>query len=310
MQVPLGTPVLRQLTPFHGFEPSHQRYVPLSRFHGSQRLNLMRPTRMPASSRRYNHGDPVNLIDWRAYARNEQLVVREQNDEASCRLMLLIDEQPTLDWPDAVIEQRFGHSLCTKRELTWRLALHLSYQSLKWGDAVRLYCLRDGQALSLTLRSQVDAAIFFEKMLAQKFIAPLDLFNERKTLDVVRAERCDLLFWFSDGFAGLPDWLLQKKGALGCWVQVLSTLEVDPSWLKGDDSYFDESQAVREYMGAALLQENYLQKAIGRWQEEMSGQWLKHHRNHILVTDDTPIQSYLMSLEKPGGLSGRGRGPS
>lgn len=307
MQGSKGAPVLRQLMPYHGFEPSHQRYVPLSRFHGSQRLNLMRPTRMPANSRRYNHGDPVHLIDWRAFARSEQLVIREQNDEASCRIALLIDDQASLDWPDAPIKDKLGQNLCTKRELIWRVALHLSYQSLKWGDTVRLYRLHEEKAYSINLRSQVDAAMLFETLAQQDFKVPKEMHMESKSIEALRSERSDLLYWLSDGFEGIPPWLLQKKGPYACWIQVLSSLEIDPSWLSPGDSYFDESHTLREFMGAALVQDRYLQKAVQRWQDEISLQWLGHHKHHVLVTDETPIQGYMLQLEKPWGSVGRGR---
>jgi hypothetical protein len=308
MQAPQGTPLLAQLSPYHGFERAHQRYVPLSRFHGSQRLNLMRPTRLPASSRRYTHGDPVNLIDWRAYARNEQLVIREQNDEASCRILLVLEESPTLDWPDQALSQSVGRSFCTKRELMWRLSLHIAYQSCKWGDTVRIALVEGNAVRMLAFRSQVDAAIFFDKLQSRRFSLPADAPLEKKTLSALQEERSDLLYWLSDGFQGLPSWLLQKRGPFACWIHILSGMEIDPSWMEAQHCYFDESLTAREYMGSALLQDGCLHHAVMRWQEEISHQWLHHHRHYILASDETPIRAYLMSLEQPWGLGGFQRG--
>ncbi|MCX6130250.1 MAG: hypothetical protein NTX25_14455, partial [Proteobacteria bacterium] len=66
MPLKSSVPHLGQLTPYHVSDPSGQNSVRTLRFQGSQRLNLMRPTRLPANSRRYSRGDPVHLIDWRA----------------------------------------------------------------------------------------------------------------------------------------------------------------------------------------------------------------------------------------------------
>ncbi len=308
MQETSGTPLLGQLTPYHGFEPSHQRYVPLSRFHGSQRLNLMRATRLPANSRRYTAGDPIHLIDWRAFARNEQLIVREQNDEASCRVMLLVEDSPTLSWPDKPLLEKLARPVCTKRELVLRITFHLAYQCLRWGDRVKVYRLRENRAESLNLRSQTDAAILFDKVLKSDFSEKSWETHETRSLEYIREERCDLMFWVSDGFSGIPDWLLQKKGPYACWLQVLSSLEIDPSWLKPEDCYFDESGTSREYTGSALLQQQNLLRALERWQEEAQRSWLRSHRHHLLVHDETPIRSFLSSLEQPWGLLNFGRG--
>lgn len=297
-----GLPVLRQLTPYHGFEPSHQRSVPLSRFHGSQRLNLMRATRLPASSRRYTTGDPIHLIDWRAYARNEQLLVREQNDEASCRILLVLEDSQTMGWPHAELCEKLNRPLCSKRELAMRIAFHLAYQSFRWGDRVKVYRIVNGKAQGLNLRSQTDTAIHFNTVLKKSFVETSWDAAETRPIEQLAEERCDLLFWISDGFGGLPSWILKKKGPFACWLQTLSSLEVDPSWIQPNDCYFDESRGSREYLGSALLQQQNLQKSLHRWIEKAKAEWLRSHRYHLLVHDEMPITSYLMPLEQPWGL--------
>ena len=272
---PIGTPLLKQLTPYHPIEPSHQKYVSVARFHGTQKLNLMRPTRMPASSRRYTHGDPVHLIDWRAYARNEQLVIREQNDEASCKVNIFVEIAESMAWPKADDQAAVGKDLCTKQELAWRMALNLAYQFNRWGDQVKVFAVKGQEVSSIRLKSQVEAAIVFEKLSQRAFnIEPKDLLGTRSSQSF-REESCELVYWISDGFRGIPDWINPRS--LVCWLQALSSLEVDTQWLDPDACYFDTQKQAQEFMGSALLQNNNLHDAVATWLLRTGEEWNKKY---------------------------------
>ncbi|MBC7661431.1 MAG: DUF58 domain-containing protein [Chitinophagaceae bacterium] len=300
---PIGTPLLKQLTPYHPIEPSHQKYVSVARFHGTQKLNLMRPTRLPANSRRYTHGDPVHLIDWRAYARNEQLVIREQNDEASCKVLLFIDLNESMDWPSS--DEAKERGICSKQELSWRMTLNLAYQFFKWGDQVKVYAVKGGQAHSIRMRSQVDAAIVFEKLQGKDFTLDQADVLQARPLKSFREESGDLVYWISDGFQGVPDWLNPRS--LVCWLQVLSSLEIDTKWLDPDSCYFEVQKQGQEFMGSALLQSENLHHAIQGWLHKITEEWLAKYTHHLVFTDMTPIHQYIFALEQPWLRGIRGR---
>ncbi len=301
-----GTPLLKQLTPYHAIEPSHQKYVSVARFHGTQKLNLMRPTRMPAGSRRYTHGDPVQLIDWRAYARNEQLVLREQNDEASCKVHVLVELAESMAWPLPDDEAARKADARTKMELAWRIALNLAYQFYRWGDQVKVFVVKDGQAAPFPLRSQVDSAIAFEKLLSRQFVVdPKDL-APRRPVRTFQEESADLVYWISDGFRGVPDWIPRKS--LACWVQVLSSLEVDTKWLDPEACYFEKHKGSEEFMGSSLLAGDALHRAIGEWLKTAAEEWRKAYTHHTIFTDQTPLHQYMFALEQPWLQAHRGRG--
>lgn len=302
-QGPIGTPILGQLTPFHPLEPSHQKYVSVARFHGTQKLNLMRPTRLPANSRRYTPGDPVNLIDWRAYARNEQLVLREQNDEASCKVHIFLDIRESMAWPPQDVQKE--KNVCSKVETVWRVALNLAYQFFRWGDQVKLWVVRDKQAFSLRMRSQSDVAITFEKISANQFVLDDKDFVQSRQLRTFREESGDLIYWLSDGFRGIPDWLNSR--GLVCWLQILSSLEIDTEWLDPNTCYFDKMQRGQEFMGSSLLQNNNLQAAIKDWLQHAAEEWLRTFTHHLILTDQTAIQQYIFALEQPWLRGMRGR---
>ncbi|RZA26298.1 MAG: DUF58 domain-containing protein [Proteobacteria bacterium] len=300
---PIGTPILQQLTPFHPLEPSHQKYVSVARFHGTQKLNLMRPTRLPANSRRYTAGDPVHLIDWRAYARNEQLVLREQNDEASCKVHIFIDIKESMQWPDASVQS--DRPMASKQEIAWRVALNLSYQFFRWGDQVKVWVVQGTKAHTLRMRSQSDAAIQFEKLSGKGFqINDKDLV-QRRDLKTFRDESSDLLYWISDGFQGVPDWINSR--GLVCWLQILSSLEIDTNWLDPITCYFDEGRVGQEFMGASLIQNNNLHAAVHEWMQRTADEWLKIYTHHLVLTDQTPIQQFIFALEQPWLRGMRGR---
>lgn len=300
---PIGTPLLKQLTPYHPIEPSHQKYVSVARFHGTQKLNLMRPTRLPANSRRYTHGDPVQLIDWRAFARNEQLVVREQNDEASCKVLIFIDLSDSMQWPDS--EEQNARNVCAKGELAWRMTLNLAYQFFRWGDQVKVFAVRDGKAHAVRMRSQVDAAIVYEKFAQRSFQTDPGDFLQSRPLKSFREESGDLVYWISDGFQGVPDWINQRS--LTCWLQVLSSLELDSRWLDPDSCYFEPRKQGQEFMGAALLQNDNLHHAIHEWLHRVTEEWLKTFTHHLVFTDMTPLHQYIFALEQPWLRGIRGR---
>jgi len=293
-----SVPHLGQLTPYHVFDPSGSQPVRTMRFHGSQRLNLMRPTRMPASSRRYTLGDPVHLIDWRAFARTEQLVIREHFDEASCRVRIIIEDSPTMDWPDARLLKAIGRQVCSKRELNWRLGLHLCYQYLKAGDHVKLYRMQPNALHQVSLRSSTELAIHFEQLQKDAFQNFDKVPLESRSISAMQAERSDVLIWISDGLSGIPQWLLDKKGPMTSWIHALSSLEANVSWMRTDDSYFEEAPVHREYLGDILLEKQHLQKGIAQWMESMQAQWLHAHRHYLQVHDASSIQRYLFHLEQ------------
>ena len=47
-----------------------------------------------AQHRSYDRGDDVRLIDWKAFARTERLVIREAEVEADHRFWLIVDASP------------------------------------------------------------------------------------------------------------------------------------------------------------------------------------------------------------------------
>ncbi|MEM7605381.1 MAG: DUF58 domain-containing protein [Myxococcota bacterium] len=83
-----------------------------------------------ADHRAYVPGDDLRRIDWNAYARLEELVLRLHVAEDELRLYVLIDASASMAFGDP-----------TKLELAQRLAAGLSYVALHGGDRVAVHVL-------------------------------------------------------------------------------------------------------------------------------------------------------------------------
>lgn len=112
---------------------------------GGIRQRLKSPGRMPEETRPYQAGDPVNLIDWRAYGRTDQLLLRLQQDQAPMDVNITIALHDSMNWPvpdidfnraqkDSMIETA---GIKAKVELAWRVALFIGFALLRRGDTCR-----------------------------------------------------------------------------------------------------------------------------------------------------------------------------
>ena len=90
---------LAALHPSQPMDVHFRRFKNAQRIHGSHLMNLRAPSRTPESTRLYAPGDPINLIDWKAFARTDQLILREVRDEASARVAVCVDLTETMRWP-------------------------------------------------------------------------------------------------------------------------------------------------------------------------------------------------------------------
>ena len=93
-------------------------------------MNLRQPSRNPESSRLYVPGDPINMIDWKAYARTDQLILREVRDEASARVAVCVDLSETMRWP--VDNVPGADRVASKAEVAIRVPLTLHTFTCAW----------------------------------------------------------------------------------------------------------------------------------------------------------------------------------
>ncbi|MFW7381688.1 MAG: DUF58 domain-containing protein [Oligoflexus sp.] len=283
---------LRELQPQLGGEPRFPFTKASPRYMGSARLNLQRPSRMPASSRKYLHGDPVHLIDWRAYARNDQLIIREQRDEASTKVIICIDLNDTMNWPEADLQQ--GPS---KQEIALRVALHLAFSHFKKGDIVKLVVWSGPNkepTQILRLSSATDVLKIFDNLRSQKFhLEPTsNLLSPYQML----GQKFDQLYLLSDVLREESFTELFANAKVLTLLHVLSSLEWQLDWLKQDVCYFDEQISKKEFLGSTLLQGGRYEKRMQEWSKGLRDLCVSHQGQYLLLTDKTSLREYLDQL--------------
>jgi uncharacterized protein (DUF58 family) len=104
-----------------------------------------------AEHRTYVPGDDPRLVDWRAYARLDRLYVKQFEEERGRTLTLLVDASASLDWGGPPGDGGDGgpDGDAHKGRFARRLAAALVWVGLSRHDAVRVFLLRDGQAVPL-----------------------------------------------------------------------------------------------------------------------------------------------------------------
>ena len=275
------------------------------RLQGSWLMNLLRPSRLPESSRQYVRGDPVNMIDWKAYARTDQLLIREVRDEASALTGIVVDLSETMLWPRGF---SFASNLPTKAEVALRVGLALVHMHLRAGDHVAMGVVH-GPGLEprsaeswIRFRSPADAVNVFDHLQHGSF--QLDVILDAVTKGWMPTGRFDTAWWIGDGL-GSGDFASFLEGS-SCPVllHILSSLECDISWIKGSASYFDEWREPKEYQGDTLRSQ--YAESLGRWRAKMEAQVTRLGAAYGHITDKTPI-TWLQKFVEIAAAGSRAR---
>jgi hypothetical protein len=299
------------LAALHPTQPRETRYrgaLTSSRLSGSHLMTLRRPSRVPEYSRLYAPGDPVNLIDWQAYARTDQLLVREVRDEATARVAVVLDVSETMQWPTAGLPAPEPLPVA-KAEVAARVALNLAHLHLRMGDLVELWLVHGASdarpSRRLAPRSPSDVVGLFERWLAAGF-APAgvaETFPEGSGVQSGKgaglkggARGPDSAFWVGDclGTADWHGWLGTARRSV--LVHVLSSLELDIRWIQDQSSYFDEGAGKKEYQGAVLRSRENYAKHLAGWRGKLAARQKKRGGEYVCVSDATAIAQFHQAL--------------
>lgn len=254
-------------------------------------MALMRPSRLPESSRAYTPGDPINLIDWKAYARTDHLLLRETRDEATARVRIFFDIGESMQWPREHLDGMTG--LTSKAEVASRCALNLAYAHHRLGDLVELWPVLPGQLQTDQVfrpRSGSDILSLYDRLLQTGFAAeewpslPMSMGASERDVDQV--------YWLGDALGPLDYLASLRKGRLSVMVHVLSSLELGIDWIEQNDCYFDTSQMLKEYQGFALLSDDAYQKRLRKWQSHIADNLAKLGGEYILVSEQSSVAQW------------------
>lgn len=261
------------------------------RYQGSYFLNLNKPAKFPEGSRKYIKGDPVRFVDWKAYSRTDQLVIREKRDEASSTVIIGIDASETMRWPNQATLQEHKLSCPTKIEFALRVALNIAHIHLMQGDLVQLWVSLDGHAeeaqFDMRPRSPSDIVGIFNRLADKRFeLTKADMdFNEGS----IMSGRKDIAYWVGDGLSKNDIWRFLEYGRRRVFFHTLSSLEIDIDWVKQDRCYFDEDLQKKEFQGNVLKYSGGYDKAMIKWQKQFKNKSQDQNCNYFLLTDNTAI---------------------
>jgi len=296
---------LASLEPGSFFENPYQRTRSSQRYQGSFALNLAKPSKLPENGREYQPGDAVSMIDWRAYARTNQLLVREVRDEASAHVICFLDTSSNMFWPDQSVA--LPKDAPSKIEIAVRAAFYTAYQHLRLGDFVEIWLIDDAEQAVAKVPSRTPSDVIgsysniarlgFTEGAIQRTSIPATFFPKKK----------DIGYWFGDGLAG-SSWLSFLQAAKhGIFIQTLSDYELDEKWLKEDVAYYDElGHDLTEYLGRSLLQQSRYQQGLQAWLDKLQTTAKKNRLVMKTFSESTPIVTFNAVL-KSHKLSRMGR---
>lgn len=297
----MGT--IASLMPFGRQEIYLQLYKSSSAALGSIRHPLLRPSRLIEHSRPYMPGDPIQTIDWRAYARTDQLLIRQIRDESTAKVSIALDLGTTMVWPSAQTEQALLSALGPipqKSEIAMRIALYLAFVHRGLGNSLEFWIF-DGEHESLPRRalrfsSLTDIKQLYEDLKTNQFDSKLIIQNARDQ-DLGDSPPQDITYWISDCLGEGNFMEFFSRSRRGQLFHTLSSLEISTQWLHPGISYYDEHMEQKEFQGKLLQENNFYLKEIAIWMEKIREKTEKSGFRYHQVTDTTPIETFLMMTE-------------
>ncbi len=296
MRDPMSVAVLH---PGHSIEFNYREKLASRAALGSHKKPLLDVSKEVDSARPYAPGDSIRLIDWKAYARTDDLLVRQVRETTSARVEIVVDVSPTMDWPQQGIAEKVGPK---KMEIALRLGLHLAFSHVRQGDQVAMW-LFSNELDGLPRRR------FRPRSSGDLLNLHFDLERCEYDIDQVLSyfplipesskNMSDLAIWIGDGLSPGAYHEVLAKGRRGVMVHVLSCLELKDDWLLPTMSYADHEQApVNEYLGATLLEGQKFKDKVHTWQKGIHAKVSEQGASYILVHDEVPLTQYLAQLHE------------
>ncbi len=288
-------PSLNTLAPF-AFRPmSNQGQKIDGRPMGSYIFAYPTPQKNPDMSRLYVPGDPLKYIDWKAFGRTDQLLIRSKKEEVNATVYIGLDGSPSMLWPEADTPSLKPTE--SKLGIAFRVACHLASLHVYNGDRVCLVFFKEGDSLGtgryIELKSLSQIYDIFSLGSSDPHIIKT-LFSTEKVFSL---SSYDMGYWVGDAIElsfGLEFLRLARKGV---FFQALSSLDLDHAWLKKNDGYAAVADAkAAKYSGADLLEKQNCLKQINSWIQQIASEAKSSRKMHYLLTDMTLQSLYFQVL--------------
>ena len=234
--------------------------------HGLHRSPYLGQSVEFASHREYTPGDDLRHLNWKLYARNDRLYIKEYDADTNLNLYLLLDSSASMSCANA------GRS---KLHYAASLAAALAHLALKQRDAVGLTLFSDKVTAHLPARAKPNQ---LDEVLATIAAAHIDCFGDLETvvggLDHLRFKNHEVII-----FHIMDPWErdLSVDGHIRC------------RDLESGETLTTQAEGVRE---------GYLQ-AVDEWRQALELECRKRAIDRIeLTTQDPPDRALLDYLVK------------
>ena len=276
---------IRDLLPNHQLKLFSQRSV--GSLHGNHHQNLMTPSKILEGSRNYRFGDPVRMIDWRAFARTKRLIIHEKPNEVSLRVAVFFSLDQSMAWP-----QQEG--LSTKSEIAQRILFHISFFHLDSYDIVDIWFFYKGKLFKMTFDGSRHLLLYFFEQRSAEF--SFDHLVRHSTHYDSIASSYDVFYSIGDGFnySSYEPILKKKKNVF--FIHTLSSKELRSDWMAGNSLFFEEDIAYKkEFLGKDITS-NY-QDRLSSWLNMFQKKNTENGCQYVLFSDETKLAQYLDIIE-------------
>ncbi len=237
--------------------------------------------------RGYTYGDDLRYVDWKVWAKQDRLYVKQFEEDTNLRCTLLTDVSGSM---------RYGSGAMTKYEYGCTIAVSLAYLLLRQQDAVGCVAFDDSTRMTVPLRTKRNHL--------NSIIKALDVSDPSNKTDLYQVMRnvaetsprrgvmvlvSDLLVEREGLFRGLR--LLRSRGHDVLVFHVMDDDELDFPFT-GPTRF--EGLEIPEHLrcNPRALREGYLE-ALGGYLEEVRRGCARHSVDYALLRTSQPLDAAL-----------------
>lgn len=241
----------------------------------------------------YHRGDDYRAIDWRVYARTEELVIKLFEMEEDATIYLLLD---------------CSHSMKSKFLEAKQLAAALGYIGINCLDRIVVYGMADKLTPILEPSRGKGAVIPFLRSLeeAETFGSDTDFTTCIKNLQARHRKKgmvlCVSDFLYPSGFTSGLQLLQGLKHDVYC-LQIHDSADLNCE-LKGDVELECIETKARNKVTITPKEAKAYQQALAEWNENLRKECSKRGIGHLTTTSKDRFESTVTNIIRKGGLAG------
>lgn len=237
--------------------------------------------------REYSHGDDLRHVDWKVWAKQDRMYVKQYEEETNLRASLLVDVSHSM---------QYGRGPLNKYEYACTAAVSLAYLLLRQQDAVGCLAFDEGVRAIVPMRSKRNHLNSIVQSLAVS--APQKKTELAQILRIAAESfpQRGLMILISDLLAPRPGFikgikLLRQRGHDVMVLHVMDDDELDFPF-SGPTRF--EGLELPEHLtcNPRALREGYLQ-ALGAYLEEIRRACMQNACDYKLVRTSDPLDAVL-----------------